>query len=226
MNTESFAHPNRFCWTRFGVESGECVDSILLRKERERSAHDGLFLWGIGNSVGPAIRELVKLESKPRVIFSPMRSKAKEIDVSPSKVITWTRAQILDGSEWLMPPGLRVVSRASTEIGRAKRSHYALVCRSTEPLSVSSDLGQIHYERLVNLLSKNKLGHSQVTSVVECIEGLQGNARTYPIGFSAELAYPYFLKLTEPTVDCQHSPIRALSGYANRNLFQESLIPA
>jgi hypothetical protein len=43
--------PEAFVWTRFGTEAGQTIDRILARKEAERIANGGLFLWGIGNSV-------------------------------------------------------------------------------------------------------------------------------------------------------------------------------
>jgi len=201
MNTP----PIRFCWTRFGTESGELVEDILARKEAQRRAHNGMFLWGIGNSVGPAIRELVRLEASPKVLFSPMRSKPKVIDVSPSQVFAWNQATTLDGEDWDMPAGLRVISRGSTEAGFHKRSHYALVCRSATPLHVHADPLQqpsLCYQEMVNLLSKNKLGHSQVTAVVErqtCLHhSCASDGTTYPVGFEAELVFPYFVRLGEP----------------------------
>ena len=49
--------PTIFCWTRFGGEAGEPIEQILFRKEQERLANGGVFLWGIGNAVGPSIYE-------------------------------------------------------------------------------------------------------------------------------------------------------------------------
>lgn len=207
MNTE----PERFCWTRFGTESGEPIEKILRRKEAQRIAHDGMFLWGIGNSVGPAVRELVRLEKHPKVVFSPMRSKPKSVDVTPSRVITWTRAFTLDGDDWEIPEGLHVISRGATETGTLKRTHYALVCRSRVPLVIGPDpTPQIYYEGLVNLLSQNKLGHSQVTAVVEQ-KPREANARegtVYAIGFEAELVYPYFIRLGDPSYEGETIPKR------------------
>lgn len=218
--------PTRFCWTRFGTESGEPVEDILARKEAQRRAHDGMFLWGIGNSVGPAIRELVRLECAPKVLFSPMRSKPKAVDVRPSQVFAWTQATTLEGEEWEMPVGLRVVSRGSTEAGFQKRFHYALVCRSTTPLFAKGQTARqsLCYEEMVNLLSKNKLGHSQVTAVVERLtrshDPHASGGTTYPVGFDAELVYPYFVRLGEPlSVD----KIGSCKGGIRRAIQQTSL---
>ena len=68
------ALPEYFCWTRFGTEAAEPIDSILGRKERERVANRGIFVWGIGNAIGPSIRELLRREAQPEVLFSPIKS--------------------------------------------------------------------------------------------------------------------------------------------------------
>jgi hypothetical protein len=174
------------------------VGSILRRKEDERLATGGMFLWGIGNSVGPALRELVRKEQRPKVVFSPMRSKPKAIDAAPSTVWAWSSAVGIDGNDWAIPDGLSVLSRGAGESGRAKASHYALVCRTDKPLEEVGE-GEVIYETLVNLISKNRLGHSQVTAVVSrnAATALTQETR-YPVGFVAELVYPYFIKLGDP----------------------------
>jgi hypothetical protein len=190
--------PEVFCWTRFGTESGEAIEDIVARKERERIANGGVFLWGIGNSIAPAVRELVRSTSSPYVAFSPMRSKPKSIDVSPPSLITWTGATTLNGDEWKIPEGSRVVSRGTGEGQRAKTSHYALVCQSSEPLALDSGAGDLVYEALVNLLSGTKLGHSQVTAVVRRASAGVANPTTYSVALVAKLVFPYFVRLHSP----------------------------
>lgn len=191
--------PSRFCWTRFGTESGESICSILERKEQERLANAGVFLWGIGNSVAPAIQELIRLEKSPKVIFSPMKSKPQAIDVAPSRVLRWNAAIDLNGDEWPIPSGVNVLSRGASEAGRVKRSHYALVCHSAAPLTGPKPKGEVVYDDLVNLLSQSKLGHSQVTAVVSHQLGRSmARDKSYPLGLVAALVYPYFVRLVDP----------------------------
>lgn len=189
--------PNHFCWTRFGSEAGEDIITILARKEQERQATGGMFLWGIGSSVGPAMRDLVRIEQHPRVVFSPMRSKPKAIDLAPSGILHWTSAQDLEGNEWPLPDGIRVTSRQRSEGGRDKRTHYALVCRSSLPL-VAREEHSLIYEALVNLQTKNKLGASQVTAVVELLKLPTQEGTAYPVALTAELVLPYFVRLENP----------------------------
>jgi hypothetical protein len=193
--------PKNFCWTKYGVESGESIQEILARKERERLASGGMFLWGIGNSVGLAIRELILREIRPQVVFSPMRSKPKAVDAAPGVVLNWTSAIDLDGNGWDIPRTLSVVSRGSSEAGRRKASHYALVCRSDQPLT-EAGAGEVVYERLLNMLSMSRLGYSQVTAVVSRRLDRSGvdQETSYPVGLVADLVFPYFVKLQDPEV--------------------------
>jgi hypothetical protein len=85
--------PDIFCWTRFGTEAGEDMPRILQRKEVERLAHHGLFYWGIGNSVGRAIRELANLTRDPEVLFSPIIGRPRPVDVAPGQVVRWISAR-------------------------------------------------------------------------------------------------------------------------------------
>src|SRR4051812_49335379 len=84
--------PKRFCWTRFGVEAGQSVDHILLRKEQERRANSGVFFWGIGSAVGRSITELLRQTQLPEVLFSPIKSNPRAVDTTPATVVAWTKA--------------------------------------------------------------------------------------------------------------------------------------
>ena len=79
--------PAAFVWTRFGVEAGETIEQILSRKEAERQACDGRFFWGIGNSVKPGLLTLLGSLVMPELLFSPIRSKPRAVDVSPAAVV-------------------------------------------------------------------------------------------------------------------------------------------
>src|SRR5258708_7434646 len=103
--------PDYFCWTRFGTEAGQRIDHILARKERERVANGGLFIWGIGNAVGPSIGELTRRTTNPEVLFSPIKSEPKLLDVSPPAVVAWTAGEGLDGTPFLVPEHSIVTSR-------------------------------------------------------------------------------------------------------------------
>ena len=190
--------PQRFCWTKFGTEAGETIGEILARKEQERSINGGTFLWGVGNSIAPGIRELVRVERRPLALFSPMRAKPKSIDTSPGSVVLWRSARTLDGTMWRIPSASVVTSRGAMPTGEAKRTHYALVCNSDGPITSAEVSEEIRMSSLANLVSGAPLGYSQVTSVVHRKKPHSSSGPTYQVGFWAKLIYPYFVALGSP----------------------------
>lgn len=194
MQMPADALPSAFVWTRYGTESGESIQNILSRKERERQSSGGLFLWGIGNSVAPSVRVLLGASGggEPSVVFSPMLSAAKVQDTSPSSVVAWHEARGIDGREWALPNGASVVSRASAGM-RVKARHYALVCRSAHPLHEDLRGPQFSIGELRNLTSGAIVGHSQVTAVVRKVSAC--GKGPYVATICAVLTYPYVVEL-------------------------------
>lgn len=190
--------PEAFCWTRFGAEAGELFDAILARKERERAANDGVFYWGIGNSVAPAIAELLLREHLPEVLFSPIRGRPRAVDVAPARIVAWTAAETLDGVRFLLPRTVQVTSREA-------RAHYALVCELDTPLTLA-DHGAVHFGAMRNLVSGRALGASQVTAVVRRGEHGAKRGTRYQVALRARLAKPYFVRLRDPE-PCQRSTV-------------------
>ena len=195
-----------FCWTRFGTEAGEPIEHILERKELERRSNDGLFLWGIGNSVAPAMAELVERLDRPEVLFSAIRSRPRTVDLRPARVVTWRAGLAMNGNRYELPDSVHVTSRAPEE--RIPASHYALVCRSSEPLEIS-DHGRVAFCGLRNLRSGSQLGASQVTAVVRRVQ-CSGPGSEYVIALRAWLVFPYFVRLIEPAVLSMQDCLAAL----------------
>lgn len=196
--------PGCFCWTRFGSEAGQGIEHILRRKEEERVANQGVFLWGIGNSVGAAIGELVRRCGSPEVLFSPIKSPAKPMDVVPDSVVAWTKAETIDGHEFLLPAHSMVTSRLS--ISSPKSAHYALVCFSESPLMAGGSSLRFSFGALRNILSGKPVGASQVTAVVTATVGGADGGAVYEAPLRANLAPPFFIRLREPR------PIPSLAG--------------
>lgn len=189
--------PELFCWTRFGTEAGEPFERILERKDVERLLNDGVFFWGIGNSVAPGVRELVRRCECPEVLFSPIKSRPRAADVAPAAVVTWSAAETLDGERFELPPTVRVTSRFDKA---AAAAHYALVCSSQKTLQIS-DFGTLSFRGLRNLLSGRALGSSQVTAVVRQISEQITDEAEYVVALRTLLVAPYFVRLREPTLN-------------------------
>lgn len=190
--------PKCFCWSRFGTEAGEPIDAILRRKELERRRNGGIFLWGIGNALGPSMRALLREVRGPEVVFSPIRSAPSAIDVSPSRVVTWGAGRDLDGAPVALPRWSIVTSRAPADVRSAR--HYALVCYADEPLELAAEPGTLTIGQLENLLTHRRVGASQVTAIVRCRKAATPGT-VYSVAMRARLVAPYFVELTNPRVD-------------------------
>lgn len=190
--------PDVFCWTRFGVEAGQEFGSILRRKEEERRRNDGLFLWGIGNSVVPSLGVLLENTPTPKVVFSRIRSQPRQVDEKPSHVAVWTEALAPNGENFPIPPGTLLTSHAS---GGNKRRHQALVLRSSSPLKLDETGDRFSMTSLRNLKSGNPIGPSQVTAIVRHVgeEGDVGGAR-YSAGMVVDLVFPFLVSLKNPVI--------------------------
>jgi hypothetical protein len=184
--------PPIFCWTRFGVEAGETIEAILERKEHERQRTSGVYFWGIGNSVASGVAELVRRAPSPQVLFSPIKSRPRAVDVHPRAVVRWRGGVTLSGERITLPRTARVMS------GQSKAAHYALVCACERPLQLG-DYGRLNFGELRNLVSGNPLGASQVTAVVERLSD-RDDGRQYVVALRARLVAPYFLRLVDPVV--------------------------
>lgn len=192
--------PSTFCWTKMGVESGEGLDLIIRRKDWERQLGDGLFFWGIGQSLGENARDAAaSVNGDMKVVFSPMASKAKDIDITPGDVFVWNSWVDGAGKHHPLPAHVLVTSRADLPSGRRKTSHYALVCKSATPLAGTTEL-EVTAAFLRNFSSDKSLGASQVTAVVRNAEyALTGNvAKKYAVSFVADMEAPYSVQLSNP----------------------------
>jgi hypothetical protein len=189
------SQPECFCWTRFGTAAAQSSEQILLRKEQERLVNGGLFLWGIGNAIGPSIVELLRRISDPEVLFSPVKSTPRLLDATPPGVAAWTVAETLTGEQFQIPETLLVTSKYDP--AHPKKSHYALVCSSAESLTQFPAHHKLEFGALRNLVTGHPIGASQVTAVVQQVDA-KPVLRTYDVAIRARLVYPYFLRLKDP----------------------------
>lgn len=191
--------PPIFCWTKMGSEAGQGLRDIVRRKDLERQCGRGLFSWGIGNSVGPAIEYARAAERLPELyaLFTPMKSRPKAIDAMPAQIVMWM--SYYTGADHItsLPSHMLITSRGHAGSGAEKRTHYALFCRSDESLLEQRDHGAIDQRAVCNLVSSSPVGSSQVTSVVRHNQALAFEA-TYPVLFKARLAEAGFVRLANP----------------------------
>ena len=201
--------PDCFCWTRFGTEAAQTVEQIFSRKEEERLANDGTFLWGIGNAIGPSVGALLRRTSDPEVLFSPIKGPPKSLDVAPASVVAWALGETLDGSAFALPQYSLVTSRYNP--CSPGRVHYALVCYSERPLGSSGAAARLEMGGLRNLVTGRRVGASQVTAVVQRDGPPAGICAPYPVAVRAKLVKPYFIRLRSPVLLAQSGSTVRLS---------------
>ena len=167
-----------------------------------------MFLWGVGNAIGPGVRALLNWCSSPEVLFSPIRSAPKAIDVKPSVVVAWTVGERLDGATYQLPEHSLVLSRYDASSPR--HYHYALVCTADQPITVDESGPTLMFNGLFNLLSGRPIGASQVTAIVER-KPVMTAGHEYSVAFRARLTWPYFIRLLEPiSLPCHPDPVAEL----------------
>lgn len=185
-----------------GSEAGQSLDAIIRRKELERVSGRGLFAWGIGNSVGPAVRYARSAIGcgELEALFTPMKSPPKPSDVSPESIAMWLGYYSEHGTVDRLPDHMLVTSRGHQGSGGEKQSHYALICRSDESLSEQeSGHASVDPDAVRNLVSSNPVGSSQVTAIVRRVASLSAQG-SYPVLFRAKLAGQCFVRLAAPII--------------------------
>jgi hypothetical protein len=184
-----------FCWSKMGTEAGQTLDDIIRRKEIERVANSGIFTWGIGNSLGDAVDLLAEKYGDPIAVFTPMKSKPKQIDVTPGEIFLWNAYFDKNGIIRHLPQYSFLTSRANVEKQR-KKNHFALICYSDQPITQRCT-GMLDSSKLVNFKSGKLVGASQVTAVVKNTK-ISKEGKTpchYHIGFVANLHNEGHVKL-------------------------------
>lgn len=184
------------CWSRMQAEAGQGLDAIVRRKECERQAGGGLFFWGVGNAPSTAIAALARLKIPVPAVFSVMKSKPKRIDVSPSRTVVWRRYFDEQGFERNLPCSSIVTSRGDSATG-AKTKHYALMCRSDQPLTLQE--GHRFDPAAFRNVGKvgGPVGASQVTALLRQVDDPRPDA-DYRVNLAAWLTGGYWVRLSDP----------------------------
>jgi hypothetical protein len=183
------------CWTRMQAEAGQGLELIMARKELERRASGGTFLWGVGNAPGTEPARLAREDVPVDVIFSVMKSRPKERDANASELNVWRGYVDEFGVERQLPAGALVTSRAGDPSLRP-RAHYALMCRSEQPLGIG-DFGPFDPLAFRNVGGRGApVGASQVTALLRETGSRPASSPGYRTNFRATLTGGYWVRLT------------------------------
>lgn len=184
-----------------GAEAGQPLETILQRKEMERRAGNGTFAWGIGNSLGNAhtFAKSTTPSGEVEVLFSPMKSAPKVIDVAPAQLVIWLSYYSEASGLAELPEHMLIASRGNLASGTEKRSHYALICSRDDEIRAEIGDAMIDAKRARNLVSLNPLGASQVTAMVRYESSeFTDPEKPYPVAFRAKMFREGFVRLANP----------------------------
>jgi len=203
------------CWSRMQAEAGQQLEAIIARKELERRAGDGCFLWGVGNPPAVITNVLARAKVPVRAIFSIMKSRPKAVDIAPARTVAWRRYVDAHGAARPLPPHALVTSRGDSASG-AKRIHFALMCRSDEPLAIRR--GESFDPAAFRNASGTgaPVGASQVTALLRRV-GEDSAESDYEANITAWLTGSYWVRLTDP-VELDASRLAILARAADTGL--------
>lgn len=184
------------CWSRMQAEAGQGLEAIIHRKEVERQAGDGCFLWGVGNPPAQITRMLARTGVPVPVVFSVMKTKPKAVDLAPSRTVVWRKYVDAQGIERELPAHSLVTSRGDSATG-AKKAHYALMCHSAQPLTIRR--GELFDPSAFRNAGGTgaPVGASQVTALLRRVDR-DGEHSGYEANLTAWLTGSYWVRLSDP----------------------------
>lgn len=204
------------CWTRMQAEAGQALEQIVARKEIERDAGDGLFLWGIGTAPAHAIRPLAIMQSRVPVVFSRMKGKPRAVDVAPARTVLWRAYYDRHGALRPLPRAALVTSKGDAASG-PKRTHYALMCHSEAPLRIGQGRGFDHHAFRNAGGAGAPVGASQVTALLRRTAPC-GDQPAYEANMEACLTESYWVRLADPVPldEADRAVLADLAGCSRR----------
>jgi hypothetical protein len=133
------------------------------------------------------------------------------VDVAPERTLVWRRYIDAEGAERPLPAHALVTSRGHSARA-AKRTHYALMCRSAQPLSIRHG-DPFDPEAFRNASGTGApVGASQVTALLRRVAQNSSNP-SYEENITAWLIGSYWVRLSDPIeLDAQRLALQTLAA--------------
>src|ERR1700730_14214456 len=143
------------CLTKYGPEGSECPEEILPRKDFERRSgrgdHANEFWWGIGEKgTAESIWHLITECAAKMVLFAAIKD-PKRSNHSPEQVFVWRKYRMLNNNKtYDIPEHVLVTSSINGKGGKVKQMHFALVCKTDDPIEEAKlwKFSNCHYRNL------------------------------------------------------------------------------
>ena len=196
------------CLTKFGPESGETAKEILVRKDLERRsgirAHTNEFWWGIGEKgTAQSIDRLISQHGANIVLFSAIKNQKPPQKGSASDVLVWAYRVLGGDALHDIPRHVLITSAAATKSDAVRTTHFALICKSSDPIRMGAHVFRFsnpHYKNLSKdgTLGKSARGQRTTTALVRWTNSpISGAMCDSLIDFSAEFCAPHCVELSD-----------------------------
>jgi|SRR5215472_2392563 len=188
-----------FVHSLMGVDAGEPLNHILIRKEAERKT-GGNWWWGLASNIAKELeREAISNSGTLPVLFAAV---AKPNNGVPGqKACVWNGWESRDGKRrGRIPDHALVISGYDqdyfSEDPKKKKRYYALVCQSEAEVA-RGNLGYLNPAKYLTPSGKTR-DPRQRTALLIGSPVLQPHGLTNKIDLKADLVDPWYVRLTGP----------------------------
>lgn len=176
------------------------ANNVRSIEAQRRQNSQGIFYWGIGRvtSEENIKRMLTELKGEPLMVMfcptisTPRPKDSRGIDSHVKEVRRWTNPSTRSGAPYVdYPPEAEVVSHPEE-----KPSHYALVCRSLEPLAIHKNGPKFSRSDLTTFPNGKSLGNASGSIYAARHTPSTTGEKNRQVFMQAELVDPYVLKFS------------------------------
>lgn len=181
----------------------------MRRKELERRAGTGVnaneFWWGVGeNGTAQSVNLLLTQHGAKGVIFSAIKNQKQPNAGLASDILVWRKYRMLGGKALHdIPKHVLITSAMTTNTGKSRETHFALVCKSSNPLKIGGAIFEFSNPHYKNLLKNGALGRAArgqrtTTALVKWTNNTISHAECDGvIDFYADFSAPFCVELCD-----------------------------
>jgi hypothetical protein len=190
-------HAKSFVFSPMGVDAGETLNHIFIRKETERKT-GGNWWWGLGSNIASELeREATSNGGTLPVLFTAVAG--SNVGVPGQKACVWNGWQSRDGKRGgPIPDHALVISGYDPDYfsEKKKKRYYALVCQSETEVA-RGNLGCFNPSEYRTPSGKTYYPGQRTALLIGNLV-LKPHGLSNKIELKAGLVDPWYVRLTEP----------------------------